>query len=96
MVDLAGQQIGNYHLAERIASGGMADVYLARHTYLDRRVAVKILHSGISEAGQMLFYEKPVLSRSSNIPTSFLSTTLALPRSPALTKQCVLCQEVIP
>lgn len=55
MVDLAGQQIGNYHLAERIASGGMADIYLARHTYLDRRVAVKILHSGISEAGQQAF-----------------------------------------
>ncbi|MGH2493486.1 MAG: protein kinase domain-containing protein [Ktedonobacteraceae bacterium] len=55
MVDLAGQQIGNYHLAERIASGGMADVYLARHTYLDRRVAVKILHSDISEIGQSAF-----------------------------------------
>lgn len=55
MVDLAGQQIGNYRLAERIASGGMADIYLARHTYLDRRVAVKILHSGISEAGQQAF-----------------------------------------
>src|SRR5581483_5888424 len=55
MVDLAGQQIGNYRMAERIASGGMADIYLARHTYLDRRVAVKILHSGISEAGQQAF-----------------------------------------
>ncbi|HEU0002018.1 MAG TPA: protein kinase [Ktedonobacteraceae bacterium] len=55
MVDLAGQQIGNYHLAERIAGGGMADIYLARHTYLARRVAVKILHSGISEAGQNAF-----------------------------------------
>ena len=55
MVDLAGQQIGNYHLAERIASGGMADIYLARHAYLDRRVAVKILHSDISEIGQSAF-----------------------------------------
>ncbi len=55
MVDLAGQQIGNYHLAERIASGGMADIYLARHAYLGRRIAVKILHSDISEPGQAAF-----------------------------------------
>ena len=55
MVDLAGQQIGNYRLAERIASGGMADIYLARHTYLERQVAVKILHAGISELEQEAF-----------------------------------------
>ena len=58
MVDLAGQHIGNYRLIERIASGGMADIYLARHTYLERQVAVKILQAGISEPGQMAFLQE--------------------------------------
>lgn len=34
---------GRYELGERIASGGMADVFVARDTTLDRRVAIKRL-----------------------------------------------------
>ena len=33
-----------YALEEKIGSGGMAEVYLARDKLLDRQVAVKILH----------------------------------------------------
>ena len=55
MVDRAGQLIGNYRLERHIASGGMADIYLARHTYLQRQVAVKILHSGMQEREQKAF-----------------------------------------
>ncbi|MGI8631219.1 MAG: protein kinase domain-containing protein [Solirubrobacterales bacterium] len=36
---------GRYKVAERIGSGGMADVYRAQDTVLHRTVALKILHS---------------------------------------------------
>ena len=40
-----------YELGERIASGGMADVYAARDRTLDRRVAVKRLRADLPDAG---------------------------------------------
>lgn len=38
----AGAQLGTYVLEQRIGSGGMGDVFRARDTRLDRRVAIKI------------------------------------------------------
>ena len=44
---------GRYEVQKRIGSGGMGEVYLARHLGLDRDVAVKLLSfSAISEGGQ--------------------------------------------
>lgn len=45
MSDLSGELIdGRYELLHQIATGGMATIYLALDTRLDRKVAVKIMH----------------------------------------------------
>ena len=41
--DLSDSRIGDFLLMRRLGTGGMADVYLAEQTSLDRSVAVKIL-----------------------------------------------------
>ena len=38
-----------YQLSEKIGSGGMADVWLAEDTELDRNVAIKILHDRFAQ-----------------------------------------------
>ncbi|MBN2393688.1 MAG: protein kinase [Anaerolineae bacterium] len=41
--DLVGQTIGPYQIVSRLGRGGMADVYKARQTTLDRDVAIKVM-----------------------------------------------------
>ena len=49
MSDLTGELIdGRYELLEQIATGGMATIYIALDTRLDRKVAVKIMHSHLA------------------------------------------------
>ena len=40
---LVGKQIDQYYIEKHIARGGMADVYLANDTKLQRKVAIKVL-----------------------------------------------------
>ena len=40
----AGRSFGHYEIVRQIGAGGMGEVYLAKDTKLDRRVAVKILN----------------------------------------------------
>lgn len=47
--ELIGKTLGKYELIERIGRGGMAEVYKAYHSALDRFVAIKILHSFLGE-----------------------------------------------
>ncbi|MEP7199145.1 MAG: serine/threonine-protein kinase [Chloroflexota bacterium] len=42
-MDLIGQTIGNYQIVERLGEGGMASVYRAHQTSLDRFIAIKVL-----------------------------------------------------
>jgi serine/threonine-protein kinase len=45
---VAGAQVGAYRLVQQIGEGGMGSVWLAEHTILGRRAAVKLLHSTFS------------------------------------------------
>lgn len=44
---LIGSEFGHYRVLQRIGSGGMGVVYLARDSHLDRDVAIKLLPPGI-------------------------------------------------
>jgi serine/threonine protein kinase/tetratricopeptide (TPR) repeat protein len=43
MQDLSGRKLGNYELRERLGRGGMAEVYKAYQSGMDRFVAVKVM-----------------------------------------------------
>ncbi|MGZ8631667.1 MAG: Stk1 family PASTA domain-containing Ser/Thr kinase [Actinomycetota bacterium] len=47
---------GRYHIVERIASGGMGEVFRARDTVLAREVAIKVLHRSL--AGDQAFIDR--------------------------------------
>ena len=49
--DLSHRRIGEFLLLRRLGSGGMADVYLAEQSSLDRQVAVKVLRSESLQGG---------------------------------------------
>lgn len=50
MTDLIGQYLGRYHILEQIGQGGMATVYRAFDTRLDRDVAVKMIRKSAFSA----------------------------------------------
>ncbi|MGA8846572.1 MAG: protein kinase, partial [Nocardioides sp.] len=49
---------GRYQIGPRIARGGMAGVYEAHDTRLDRTVAVKIMHPGLGDGDSNDFAER--------------------------------------
>jgi len=62
--------IPGFELIEEIGAGGMAKVYLAMQTMLERKVAIKIMHQNLSsesdEFKQRFFYEGKVLAKLQN------------------------------
>ena len=62
----AGQVLGSYRIVKWLGSGGMGDVYLAEHTQLGRKVAIKRLRSEYaknSRALQRFFDEARAVNR---------------------------------
>ena len=47
--NLIGRTFGKYRIVEQIGRGGMAEVYKAYHSGLDRYVAIKVMHSFLAE-----------------------------------------------
>ena len=54
MSDMVGQTIDRYHVVEKLGEGGMAAVYKAFDTRLERHVALKIILHGYQASGQFL------------------------------------------
>jgi serine/threonine protein kinase len=52
MANLIGQSIGRYHILDQLGEGGMATVYKAYDTRLERDVAVKIIRRGAFPSDQ--------------------------------------------
>jgi len=44
-----GQSVGNYRLVRQLGAGGMGAVFLAEHTLIGKKVAVKILHRELAQ-----------------------------------------------
>src|SRR3954469_3298619 len=49
-----GAQIGGYRVVRQIGEGGMGAVWLAEHSMLGRRAAIKILHSSYSQRPEIV------------------------------------------
>jgi eukaryotic-like serine/threonine-protein kinase len=54
----AGSQLGPYEVESLIAKGGMGEVYRARDTRLDRKVALKVLSPGSSDADRLARFSR--------------------------------------
>jgi serine/threonine protein kinase len=51
---VAGTQVGAYRVLQQIGAGGMGEVWMAEHTILGRRAAIKVLHPGHSRQPEIV------------------------------------------
>ena len=54
MVLPAGQLFGNYRLVRLIGEGGFGEVYLAQNPLIERRAAVKVLHTALAQNTELV------------------------------------------
>jgi len=63
-----GQILGKYKILSPLGSGGFGTVYLARDTWIDKQVAIKVPHRQNLDFGDLL--REPRLLASVSHPTS--------------------------
>lgn len=72
MSDLTDRKLGDFHLLRHLGGGGMADVYLAEQTSLQRYVAVKVMKPSVmATSGQTMvarFRQEAMMAASLNHP----------------------------
>ncbi len=51
---MLGEVVGNYRIVSKLAEGGMGEIFVAEHTRVGHRVAVKVLHPHFSHNEQIL------------------------------------------
>lgn len=72
MADLVDRTLGEFRLLRHIGSGGMADVYLARQTSLNRNVAVKVMKPALmATSGEVMlarFKQEAMMAAGLNHP----------------------------
>src|SRR6202035_5548761 len=49
MISINDQQVGNYKLCHLLGRGGCAEVYLGEHIFLQKQVAIKLLHARFAD-----------------------------------------------
>jgi Tol biopolymer transport system component/predicted Ser/Thr protein kinase len=49
-----GETLGHYEIIEQIGEGGMGEVYLAKDTHLERKIALKILPESVAQDGERM------------------------------------------
>jgi serine/threonine protein kinase len=63
MQELIGKSLGKYRIVERLARGGMAEIYKAYQNNLDRYVAIKVMHGHLSgDPGFLARFEREAKS----------------------------------
>ena len=63
MLELEGTQLGHYQLQQRLARGGMSEVYLALDTHTRNAVALKIVNKLQADHTQRFQHEVQVLAQ---------------------------------
>lgn len=53
MLELVGQQLGNYRLIQSLGRGGYAEVYLGEHVRLNTQAAIKVLHARLANSEEV-------------------------------------------